>query len=138
MDKAIVGEGYNISGLSHTICFCCRDSKALCWDHHTKLGHPSLSSRPLSIVVHDTLHPSFQYLSWFKTSSLRGEAGYPWTEAVSCRLRAAIDQLVGRNNWEDFGCGWWVVTFPGFAAPPWRVEGKWHVDGAHFTHFPRR
>ncbi|CAM9336391.1 unnamed protein product [Sphacelaria rigidula] len=35
-----------------------------------------------------------------------------------------------------FGCGWWAITFPGFAIPPWRADGRWHVDGAHFRHYP--
>ncbi|CAM9137031.1 unnamed protein product [Ectocarpus sp. 6 AP-2014] len=29
-----------------------------------------------------------------------------------------------------------MVTFPGFAQPPWGAEGKWHIDGAHFRHYP--
>ncbi|CAM9121464.1 unnamed protein product [Choristocarpus tenellus] len=64
------------------------------------------------------------------------ECGPPWTSVFTPRLLAAIDQLVGMGAWEEFGCGWWVVTFPGFAQPPWGAEGKWHVDGAHFRHYP--
>ena len=34
----------------------------------------------------------------------------------------------------DFGCGWWVVTFPGVAKEPWGVDGHWHVDGYGYKH----
>ena len=71
-------------------------------------------------------------------SSRSNRRGYPWTSALSPKLKAAVNQLVGEGAWEEFGCGWWVVTFPGFAQPPWRVEGRWHVDGAHFRHYPHR
>lgn len=71
-------------------------------------------------------------------SSPKKRRGQPWTDAVSPRLKAAVDQLAGTGTWEMFGCGWWAVTFPGFAIPPWRADGKWHVDGAHFRHYPHR
>ncbi|CAM9195804.1 unnamed protein product [Phaeothamnion confervicola] len=29
-----------------------------------------------------------------------------------------------------------MVTFPGHQEGPWGAEGSWHIDGAHFQHFP--
>ena len=55
---------------------------------------------------------------------------------VTPRLHAAIDQLCGAGRTEPFGCGWWVVSFPGLAEPPWEANGNWHVDGYHYTHYP--
>mmetsp|Transcript_24931 Transcript_24931/g.40419 ORF Transcript_24931/g.40419 Transcript_24931/m.40419 type:complete len:265 (+) Transcript_24931:1411-2205(+) len=55
----------------------------------------------------------------------------PWDRIVTDKLCAAIDQLLGgREKWnkDDLGLGWWIVSFPGSGT------GKWHVDGAHFTH----
>lgn len=70
--------------------------------------------------------------------SSKKRRGSPWKDALSPTLMSAVEQLVGANAWEEFGCGWWMVTFPGFAKPPWRAEGKWHCDGAHFRHYPHR
>jgi hypothetical protein len=59
----------------------------------------------------------------------------PWDEIVTPRLLGAIDQLCGVEKTKPFGCGWWVVTFPGVSDPPWEVDGRWHVDGAGYRHF---
>lgn len=53
---------------------------------------------------------------------------------MTWRLRRALDQLCGAERWEDFGLGWWMVTFPEQASPPWGAAGKWHVDGASYQH----
>ena len=53
----------------------------------------------------------------------------PWNRVVTPRLHAAIDQLCGRGRTGSFGCGWWVVSFPGVVDGPWGVDGNWHVDG---------
>jgi hypothetical protein len=59
----------------------------------------------------------------------------PWSNVISDRLRAAISQLMGGDgSWNDFGVGWWVITFPGFAEKPWGPAGHWHIDGSHFVH----
>lgn len=52
-------------------------------------------------------------------------AGAPWDSVITPKLRGAIDQLCGAGRTGRFGCGWWVVTFPGVAEPPWGVDGKW-------------
>ncbi|CAM9381755.1 unnamed protein product [Ectocarpus fasciculatus] len=70
------------------------------------------------------------------SSSPKKRRGHPWKGALSPKLKSAVDQLAGVDSWEEFGCGWWMVTFPGFAQPPWGAEGKWHIDGAHFRHYP--
>ncbi|CAM9821909.1 unnamed protein product, partial [Hapterophycus canaliculatus] len=70
------------------------------------------------------------------STSTKKRRGRPWKEALSQRLKSAVDQLAGADKWEEFGCGWWMITFPGFAQPPWGPEGRWHVDGAHFRHYP--
>lgn len=90
--------------------------------------------------------------------------GSPWSNVYTKRLTRAFDQLLGEDRWEksSLGLGWWVVTFPGFGDGPfygnqrsdsslmhhrdtassgvdhvddWSAAGRWHVDGAHFTHF---
>ncbi|KAF0699984.1 Aste57867_9464 [Aphanomyces stellatus] len=62
--------------------------------------------------------------------------GAPWTEVLTPRLKRAMDQLCGKDRWnqEDLVCGWWVITFPGHAMPPWAPAGHWHVDGARYVH----
>ncbi|KAE8908434.1 hypothetical protein PF005_g13291 [Phytophthora fragariae] len=57
-----------------------------------------------------------------------------WGQVVTPRLKQAMDQLCGDGRWEDFGLGWWMVTFPGQTEPPWGAAGKWHVDGASYQH----
>ncbi|KAG7384856.1 hypothetical protein PHYPSEUDO_002171 [Phytophthora pseudosyringae] len=57
-----------------------------------------------------------------------------WGDVVTPRLKRAMDQICGKDRWEDFGLGWWIVTFPGQAQPPWGAAGKWHVDGASYQH----
>ncbi|DAZ96597.1 TPA: hypothetical protein N0F65_000163 [Lagenidium giganteum] len=57
-----------------------------------------------------------------------------WGQVLGPRLRAAVDQLCGKDRWEEFGCGWWMITFPGFHQEPWDAAGKWHVDGASYQH----
>ncbi|RLN48906.1 hypothetical protein BBJ29_006390 [Phytophthora kernoviae] len=50
------------------------------------------------------------------------------------RLKQALDQICGEGRWEEFGLGWWMITFPDQAEPPWGAAGKWHVDGASYQH----
>ena len=61
-----------------------------------------------------------------------------WRDVLTPRLHAGIDQVLGEGRWAkpELGCGWWVVSFPGQEAPPWGPSGRFHVDGAHFRHFP--
>jgi len=64
--------------------------------------------------------------------------GGPWDRAAcSPKLRNAIAQLCGADRLDDEnfpGCGWWVLTFPGYSEPPWGPEGAWHVDGHGYAH----
>ncbi|KAI9909537.1 hypothetical protein PsorP6_014804 [Peronosclerospora sorghi] len=55
-------------------------------------------------------------------------------DMLSRRLTRAIDQLCGTNRWKRFDLGWWMITFPVQAEPPWGAAGKWHVDGASYQH----
>ena len=61
----------------------------------------------------------------------------PFLAAYSERVQAAFDDLCGAGRWEHpGGLGWWPITFPGFATPPWQPPIKgWHVDGQHFHHY---
>ncbi|KAK1942113.1 hypothetical protein P3T76_006435 [Phytophthora citrophthora] len=57
-----------------------------------------------------------------------------WGEVITPRLKQAMDQICGKDRWEDFGLGWWMITFPNQAELPWGAAGKWHVDGASYQH----
>ncbi|KAG7398625.1 hypothetical protein PHYBOEH_010780 [Phytophthora boehmeriae] len=57
-----------------------------------------------------------------------------WGEVLTPRLKRALDQICGQDRWEEFGLGWWMITFPDQAEPPWGAAGKWHVDGASYQH----
>ena len=57
----------------------------------------------------------------------------PFTDALTERFRAAVDQLVGPGRWGlRQEMGWWPVTFPGFEDPPYGAD--WHVEGGWFHH----
>jgi hypothetical protein len=63
--------------------------------------------------------------------------GHLWATALANpRLEGAIDSLLGAGRWnlDSLSCGWWAISFPGFAQPPFRPEGAWHVDGNWFEH----
>ena len=61
--------------------------------------------------------------------------GPVWNDVVTPRLKQAMDQLCGPDRWrDDFGLGWWMITFPDQTEPPWAAAGKWHVDGASYQH----
>jgi hypothetical protein len=58
-----------------------------------------------------------------------------YTDALSERFRAAVDQLVGPGRWElTQEMGWWPVNFPGFADAPY--GDSWHIEGGWFRHHP--
>jgi ectoine hydroxylase-related dioxygenase (phytanoyl-CoA dioxygenase family) len=57
----------------------------------------------------------------------------PFTDALTERFVAAVDQLVGAGRWRlEQSIGWWPTTFPGFDDPPYGDD--WHVEGGWFRH----
>jgi Phytanoyl-CoA dioxygenase (PhyH) len=59
----------------------------------------------------------------------------PYTDALTVRFHAAVDQLVGPQRWEmTREMGWWPVSFPGFTDPPYGDD--WHIEGGWFRHYP--
>ena len=57
----------------------------------------------------------------------------PFTDALTDRFVAAVDQIVGVRRWRlDRYLGWWLITFPGFDDPPY--GGDWHVEGDFVHH----
>ena len=57
----------------------------------------------------------------------------PYTDALTERFHAAVDQLVGPGRWMmTQEMGWWPVTFPGFDDPPY--TDSWHIEGGWFRH----
>ncbi len=57
----------------------------------------------------------------------------PYTDALTIRFVAAVDQLVGPSRWKlTEEIGWWPVTFPGFADPGYGDD--WHIEGGWFRH----
>jgi hypothetical protein len=66
-------------------------------------------------------------------------SGDPWKSVFTSKLDDAITALSGRNGTEreKFGCGWWMITFPEEKDDKtWEVDGKWHIDGHYFKHYP--
>lgn len=63
--------------------------------------------------------------------------GAPWTEVFTPRIQRCVSEICGENTFitSDVGLGWWMITFPGFADPPWDSDGKYHVDGHWFQHY---
>jgi hypothetical protein len=60
----------------------------------------------------------------------------PFANIWNQRLQGAFDDLLGHGRYHPVThFGWWPVSFPGFAEPPWRppVDG-WHIDGIQFHH----
>ncbi|MGH9044769.1 MAG: phytanoyl-CoA dioxygenase family protein [Acidimicrobiales bacterium] len=59
----------------------------------------------------------------------------PYTDALTDRFHAAVDQLVGPNRWKmTREMGWWAVNFPGFVDPPY--ADSWPIEGGWFRHRP--
>jgi hypothetical protein len=57
----------------------------------------------------------------------------PYTDALTERFHAAVDQLVGPGRWEmTQEMGWWPITFPGFDHPP--CGDNWHIEAGWFHH----
>jgi len=57
----------------------------------------------------------------------------PYTDALTERFRAAVDQLVGPGRCDvTQEMGWWPIHFPGFADPPYGDD--WHIEGRWFHH----
>jgi Phytanoyl-CoA dioxygenase (PhyH) len=57
----------------------------------------------------------------------------PYTDALTERFHAAVDQLVGPGRWAmTREMGWWPINFPGFDDPPYGDD--WHVEGGWFHH----
>lgn len=58
----------------------------------------------------------------------------PYTDALTERFLAAVDQLVGPGRCDvTRRMGWWPIHFPGFADPPYGDD--WHIDGSWFRHY---
>lgn len=57
----------------------------------------------------------------------------PYTDALTERFRANVDELVGPGRWKmTQETGWWPVNFPGFDDPPY--ADSWHIEGGWFRH----
>lgn len=57
----------------------------------------------------------------------------PYTDALTERFHAAVDQLVGSGRWVMTSeMGWWPTTFPGFDDPDYGDD--WHIEGGWFRH----
>lgn len=57
----------------------------------------------------------------------------PYTDALTTRFHAAVDQLVGSGRWKMTSeMGWWPITFPGFDNPDYGDD--WHIEGGWFRH----
>lgn len=61
--------------------------------------------------------------------------GYPWNEVFTQRLQIALNQIAGNENLQDFGLGWWTITFPMNPiyrdTEKWKVSGSIHIDGSN-------
>ena len=82
-------------------------------------------------------------LTWIPKHSIaktfHNEDGHPWTEILSPQIQASVNEICGEDTLcpgSNLGWGWWMITFPGFSYPPWDNDGKYHVDGHWFQHYP--
>jgi hypothetical protein len=67
------------------------------------------------------------------------EMGSPWADVYTKSLERAIDEICGENQTGEYGCGWWMITFPQQSESPdadWKPTGSWHIDGQHYNHYP--
>jgi hypothetical protein len=122
-------------------------SKSVCNDIREKLWAEIETEKPGVKKLDSRTWPEKIFLS----RCFEKEEGHPWNSCFNPRITQALDQLLGKNKWEtnSFKMGWWVITFPrerdlGIKAPREAIKtklvekaaGSWHVDGAHFDHFP--
>jgi hypothetical protein len=80
-------------------------------------------------------------LTWRRKTSLANiftqEDGKPWNSVYEKKVYDLLDEICGKDTYEpNTNCGWWMITFPGFAEPPWEADGRWHVDGHWYRHYP--
>lgn len=59
----------------------------------------------------------------------------PWKDVFTSVLSSSMSRICGEDKLMDFGCGWWMITFPGHANGEWKVDGSWHIDG-QYRHYP--
>jgi len=64
------------------------------------------------------------------------DEGEPWRDVFTPKLKTAIDAVCGKDATLPFGCGWWMITFPGYAQGPWEADGTWHIDGQELQRYP--
>jgi hypothetical protein len=80
-------------------------------------------------------------LTWKKKTSLpkifTKEDGKPWNEVYGSGISDVLDEICGKETYiPNTNCGWWMITFPGFSEQPWGSDGRWHVDGHWYRHYP--
>lgn len=77
--------------------------------------------------------------TWTKKATLdnvyHGSEGKPWSDVFTSTLSESINKICGLNRVGNFGCGWWMITFPESKDDGWKVDGSWHIDGL-FRHYP--
>ncbi|KAF1314366.1 Phytanoyl-coa dioxygenase, partial [Globisporangium splendens] len=93
-----------------------------------------LACRACSFFFLSCAHARLTYLGTVAVEIYNGADDPLWNDVLTPRLHRAVDQLCGKGSWEEFGCGWWMITFPNQTEPPWEAAGKWHVDGASYQH----
>lgn len=62
--------------------------------------------------------------------------GEPWSNVFTEKFTSAVEYLVGEDRMDNFGAGWWMITYPGFSEAPWDADGAWHIDGHGYQHHP--
>lgn len=116
-------DGYLVikNGFPSSIATICQD---ILWNHLEKDG--IMRSDPMT---------------WRRKYSLGNifteEDGSPWNEIYSEKIYDKLDLICGKDQYiRNTNCGWWMITFPGFAEEPWDSDGRWHVDGHWYRHYP--
>lgn len=99
---------------------------------------PSLASDALDAVWEAMPFDRYDRSTWrvaFHHVQQRFDGG-PFSASWTDRVHRAFDDLLGEGRWQRrTDQGWWPITFPGFAAPPWQPpRGGFHVDGQQFHH----
>jgi hypothetical protein len=79
-------------------------------------------------------------LTWidskFQMSHVYDKEEKPFDGIFTTKLYNIIDEICGKDNTDNFGAGWFTITFPQNQHEPWNIDGHFHIDGSGYIHYP--